>query len=274
MTGRGFVMPVVVLLGLAGGLIVAVALERSSQRQTIVRRQLEEYRESHRQRGVREIVATWLRYSHEQDVAELSGGEDGGGAFSIDLGGGSSLRVSLRPAHGTARIGAVGLSQADGAAADRTEAELRELVGEAGLRTRTRGVGPLSVDVDSTPVDVLRAVIAGAIEEPELAEGFSSSLLDLMVMRGEFDPSMISIAGMEAGLEAEARARLTEVLLAGPTLWLVRAEWHERSAPGRRASLSEVFEGLVDLSPEAFRVRGSGHSSELFLSWDRRADPG
>jgi hypothetical protein len=274
MTGRGFVMPVVVLLGLAGGLIVAVAMERSSQRQTIVRRQLAEYRESHRQRGVREIVATWLRYSHEQDLAELSGGEDGGGVFSIDLGAGSSLRVSIAPAHNTARIGAIGLSRDDGAAADRAEAILRERVGQAGLRSRTRTVGPVSVHVDSAPEEVLRAVIAGVIEEPDQAEEFASSLLGAVRLEDEFDPSMINAAGDEAGLEPEARARLTGVLLAGPTLWRVRAEWHAPPLPGRRASLTEAFEGLVDLSPEAFRVRGSGHSSELFLSWERLADPG
>jgi hypothetical protein len=281
----GFVLPVVILFALVGGLIVAVTITRASQRHTIVRQQLEGYQLSHRQNGVRELVGSWLKYSRDQDFAELTGGEpgepvpQGGGVFTVDTRRGLVLRVSMQPAQHTARIGVQGLEPQDAQIARRVQAYLRDTLSPDDFRRHTRDFGPVAVDMQSADPAVIRAYANAVFDAPETAELFAAELLDQRGS-GPFNPDAIARASAAAVVTGPQRERLSALLIGTVGLWSLAAGWDLK--PGvspdpqaHRGAVGERYVGFVDLTPSLRDGRFSGHASELLLDWQRiAAEPG
>ncbi|MEL6796789.1 MAG: hypothetical protein AAFO89_08180 [Planctomycetota bacterium] len=278
MTRRGFVMPIVMLLALIIGLLSSVVLARAAQRSTVVNDQLLSYQASHRDRGVKELAAAWLMYSSNQDLFAMTGDtggstrtQNGGEAFTVNIGRNTTVTVRIEPAQSTARVNPIGLNAADGRAARATERILRERFGEAGLRTRTREVGPMTLDAVRAADDVVAAFVEGALAgvepvDPDGAARFVSELRS-RELNGGFDAADVRDAGESVGLNEAAADRLALLLTPDPTLWRVSAVWLERNPARPDLERREVYEGLINLDDDAQSAFGAQHARELFLEW-------
>ncbi len=273
MTRRGFVMPIVLVLAITIGLLASVILAQAAQRSAIVRDQLEAYHASHRDRGVKELAAAWLIYSSNQDLRNLVGGDRGGGeAFTVDVGRDAVVSVRIEPAQGTARINPIGLNVSDGRAAREVETILRERFGEAGMRARTRELGPVVVDVTQTPNEVLVALAQAALAgiEPITAEEAGRFVAE--VRRRETDAGIdagdVRAAGEAIGLRENASDRLAALFGSDPTLWRVTAIWEERDPVRPWRDRRDEYTGLIDLSSQARSGFAAQHPRELFLQWE------
>ncbi|MEO0610813.1 MAG: hypothetical protein AAFZ67_10300, partial [Planctomycetota bacterium] len=274
-------MPIVMLLALIIGLLSSVVLARAGQRSTTVRDQLASYQSSHRDRGVKELAAAWLMYTSNQDLFAMTGADggpvssrgarSGGDAFTVNIGRDTRVDVRIEPAQATARINPIGLDAADGLAARATERILRDRFGEAGLRTRTREVGPVTIDAIRAADDVLAALVEGTLAATDAvdAEGASRfvSALRRSEANGGFDAADVREAGDAAGFSEAAADRLAVLLTPDPTLWRVTATWLERdpARPGR--DRREVYTGLINLDRQSQSAFGAQHPRELFLEW-------
>lgn len=266
---RGFVMPIIMLLTLVIGLLVGVVMSRSGQRTVIVREQLDAYSTSHRERGVKEMVAAWLKYSAEQDLLSMTGGGlSGGEAFTAQLGRHDSITVRVEPAQSTARINPIGLNTSDGLAARRVEAILRERFGERGLRSRTRTVGPASIDANRASDDVAAALAEAVLESREAADRFVGALRQIETIDG-LNAADVRNAAQSVNIDENQADRLSMLFGARPTLWRVRATWVGRDPLQSRPDRRVVYEGLVSLETGDRASFGAQHPSELFLEWGR-----
>ncbi|MEM7623777.1 MAG: hypothetical protein AAF235_11320 [Planctomycetota bacterium] len=278
MTRRAFVMPVVMLLALIIGLLSSIVLARAGQRSAVVRDQLESYRSSHRDRGVKELAAAWLMYSSTQDLFAMTGStgtsasiDQGGDAFTVNIGRDTTVTVRIEPAQSTARINPIGLNVSDGRAARETERILRERFGEAGLQTRTRDAGPVAIDILRATDDVAEAFAEAALIgiepiTPETAGRFVSELRQLEANSG-FDAADVRSAADAVGLGDNAGDRLAMLLTADPTLWRVTATWDERNPTQPSRDRRDVYVGLINLDDDAQTAFGAQHPRELFLEW-------
>lgn len=277
MSRRAFVMPIVMLLALIVGLLSSIILARAAQRSGVVRDQLEGYRASHRDRGVKELVGAWLMYSASQDLVAMTGGGPAGGeAFTVRIGRDETVSVRIEPAQTRARINPIGLNVSDGRLAREVEAILRERFGEAGLRQRTRTVGPATIDAARAQDDVLEAFAQAALAdiEPidaETAGRFVSQLRRLETEAG-IDASNVRTAGDAIGLKANARDRLAMLLGTTPTMWRITATWVGKDPARPAFDRREVFEGLINISGQTQSGFGAQHPRELFLEWGRADD--
>ncbi|MEO1583223.1 MAG: hypothetical protein AAFR96_01470 [Planctomycetota bacterium] len=270
---RGFVMPVVMLLSLVVGLVAGVVLSRSAQRSLIVRDQLDAYTASHRERGVREMIAAWLKYSYEQDLIEMTGGSEAGGeAFSVSVGRTWQIRVRLIPAQRTARVDPIGLDAEESAIARSTGALLSERFGPAGLSSRTRPAGPIAIDTRRADDDVVEAVAAAALSDRDLAEAFVREIRRSDAGR-DINRADVNRAAADAGIPEDQHEMLQQLFGEPATLWEVQAVLEPtRSALATDPSLGDArqaFEGLIDLPSGLGSSFGAQHPSELFLAWRR-----
>lgn len=266
MTRRGFVMPIVLMLSLAIGILAGMVLSRAGERATVVRDQLAGYRDSHHERGIKEIAAAWLAYSADQDAEDLAGGPNGGEAFTARINLDESVTFELRPAQATARINPIGLNVSDGLAARRVESILRERFGEQGLRTRTREYGPAAIDTERAPDDVVAALAETVLEDPRLATRFVSQLRQQDTTNG-MDAATVRNAATAVGIEDEPADRLSMLFGVEPTLWRVRAVWQNRDPTAPAGRRRAVFEGVVQITPgTGFETQ---HANEMFLEWGR-----
>ncbi len=269
MTRRGFVMPIVMLLSIVIGLLSGIMLSRAGQRSVIVREQLTGYTASHRDRGIKEMAAAWLKYTADQNLTEMTGGGPSGGeAFTMRIGRNETITVRFEPAQARARINPIGLNVADARAARQTETILRERFGEQGLSMRTREVGPAALDTMLAADEVVAAVAESVLGDPALAGRFVSELRQ-QDATDVIDAPTVRLAAQNVGIDDERTDRLAMLFGVEPTLWRVRARWVSRDPLQRSPDRVEVYEGLVNLSGNAEIGFGTQHPSELFLEWGR-----
>ncbi|MEM8757290.1 MAG: hypothetical protein AAGF47_05865 [Planctomycetota bacterium] len=259
MTRRGFVMPVVVLLALVGGLVVGVVLTRASQRAVITQAQLDAYRDAHREFGMKSIITSWINYSQSTSVEELTGGGgEGGKAFRTELPSGDLVEASFFPAQAAVLI--------EPAAQDGQGARIVRAMRDLDLPD-TRPVGPLSVDAARASQQTIASLLAAALQDDELAADLASDIVrtrrDGEIARSELDAVM-----NELGLEPDARRMAERVLTAEPSLWRVRTVYTPRRL-GRAQQEPVVYEGYVDLPDGRVESSTAISSNEVFLSWYR-----
>ena len=71
MSPRGFAMPVVIVLAMVVAIMAALMLERQAAQRLAVQRQLNQYRDHHFQRGVREVVGAWTDTLGGQPIEKM-----------------------------------------------------------------------------------------------------------------------------------------------------------------------------------------------------------
>ena len=97
--GRGFALPMVMLLSLVGILVVASMLTRYGSQSRFVAKHRMRYVEHHTQRGVQEMVGTWLDLVRGGPIRDII--REDGLAFVVNFEGGRRLEVFVRDGQGT-----------------------------------------------------------------------------------------------------------------------------------------------------------------------------
>ncbi len=279
MRGRGFAMPVVVLLALMTSLVVVLLLNRDAVRHLDAENELESYIDEHRQRGVRELIALWLQFSGQQDLESLIASD--GLVFTLDYSGGRELRVWLVEAQSAPLVDPEGLDPKQpvaeviplGVQRDIARRTAEALGGRAELVGRS--AGPLAVSLSGASDEAIRALVVAVLVNEALALEYSNQLLRFRNERTEYTrPELLNLA-RDAGVEENLQTRLTALWTTLPSLWSVRAELVGPGAAGREKTIAR-YEATVFIPREETTnslLTGSEHPSAWFLEW-RKLDDG
>ncbi|MEM9166427.1 MAG: hypothetical protein AAGB48_05320 [Planctomycetota bacterium] len=272
---RGFVMPVVVLLALVGGLVVGVAMERAAQRVVITQEQLDAYSDSHRSFGIKSIIASWLRFSDDQDMNAMRGVRDAdsnaeGVIFRTDPVNGIDLSVSLQPWQGRLLIVGNGLPAEQAQQVQAMADALRASVGNPErFQQITRRVGPPAIDAGRAPPEVISIVAATLLEDALLGSKYANELV--RARRSEtVDRALLLAAAERASLDEAQRSALEPWFTPDPVLWRCAAELTEQDTPGRAGDDKRTrYTGIVMTPDDALATSGAISGHELFLTWER-----
>ena len=152
MTRRAFIMPMVLMLALAGSLIIVGSLQRQGAQRLLVQRQVDEYHRHHDMLGAQSIIRFW---QSRQDTPRLR-----------------DTRALDRPAHRVALPGGTHTNRYSTDGQGRAMAELSEQRAprrewfEAIVwrlpehrRDLVRYVGPPELSINSAPEELLRCLI-------------------------------------------------------------------------------------------------------------------
>lgn len=276
---RAFVMPVVILLALVASLTVTVILNRNSVRSSSVEYELQTYVEDHRERGIREVISTWLQYTGRQDLESII--TDDGVAFTLDFSGSRTLEVSFFESQTTALVNPSGLGpmQPDESVialerqreiADATRLALQTM-NPANVANLGRQAGPLAVSALSAPEQVIEALALAVVGDETVAQAFARDLVRLRDSSEDVTRLQLLDLARDAGVSDEIQPILTALWTTRPTLWSVRAELIGPEGSVRNKALAR-YEGLVfiprDDSTSAL-ISGSEHANSWYLEWKR-----
>ncbi len=270
-----FVMPMVMVVALLAGMMIAIALERLAGERLALQREIASYERHHSTKGIQEVVAAWLQMSagrpRERPVDEE------GRAFSLTLPDGTNVAVSLREAQSRVLESTVGLS-----ADERQDVEgilriLRQAVGPAS-HDLARPVGPVPVDMNGADPRVLEAVLLYVTQDEEAAGAMLSELLRLRDERPLERTDLVQ-SGIRANVENEQRLKLGQLLTDQPSLWrlmvevedssrrTVRRRWDDQTR-GSVQGGTRRFEGYVLIDPGSMASVGEFDQAGPFLSWE------
>lgn len=299
--GRGFALPLAVMLVAVGSVLIAILIERKSAQTVMSFRQLDQYTSHHVSRGIQEGVEAWLRSMGGRDVEEAL--EPDGHAFDLIIGetGSQVVRISFEEAQGTI------LSELSGVTGDAQEMSARaidrlyEEEGPGCVR-HMRKAGPAAVSLYTASDDVLRALFSPVLETRQV----SSLISEIKKARAATPaPGTASVgtggaavsgaagataagAGRSAGeglraadavnailvaaeVPEELRGKVGSVITGAPTLYRIRAE----SGSPVGGSEPVVYEGLVVVrsggagGAGALDTGGGPRRPSMVLSWER-----
>lgn len=218
---RGFAMPLVVMLALAGTLLLAVMLDRQSGRTLELAREIETTRSFHFQRGLREIFQAWVK-EHSRGAGRQTplrhAIELDGRVGEITLADGTRITMYAFEVQGTVRTDMTGLTQAE-----RDDAKaLLEAVGPlpvADRSSRTRSFGPIPVSIHTAPIETLSDIVnhvTGGVNSSEVLEA-------ILALRDEPNPSPAGLSKPEILrlLDDDHTEAFLRLLTASPRLWEV-----------------------------------------------------
>jgi len=275
--GRGYAVPVVLLVAMAGGAMIAVMLNRSGTLDLASRRQRTASVEHHLSLGVQETAATWLGAVGNLDMGALL--EDDGLACTAKLDNRREIRIYFEDAQG-----ALNTDEAIYTPAQReVVARVEELLGgntpqgrtqgrdddaQFGQSSLTRRTGPKGINVNSAPERVLIALASALLED----DAAGVRVADALIRGRAEDPlragearSAVSATGIEGASD------ILDWLVYESALWRVRADLMEPPGPGRRPVLVRRYTGVAvrDLGGTG----GSVPPQAMFEGWKRVEDP-
>ncbi len=276
---RAFVMPVVILLALVASLTVTVVLNRNSLRASSVEEELQTYVEDHRQRGIREVISTWLQYTGRQSIEDIIA--DDGLTFTLDFSGGRTLTVWLYEAQTTALVNPSGLGPlqpdvtAIGLRQQRDIAEATRLalqsMNPSYVANLGRQAGPLAVNALTAPPAVIEALATGVVGDLAIAQAFARDLVRERDSGSELERLQLLDMARDAGVSDDVQPILAAVWTTQATLWRIRAELTGPDGAGREKSIGR-YEALVFIPREdgtSSLMSGSEHSNSWYLEWNR-----
>jgi len=205
-------MPLVLMLAMVAGVLLAAAYERQSSQRRVVERQLVEYRRHHEVFGIRAILAKWKQSMDVQALEELATIEEADEqelAFGFDLPSGARVRVYVRDGQGAALA-----TPPESVPADIDEiyrGMLRRLPEAPGNR---RIHGPWQISANSAPEAVLEAL--SPREGEELAERILREREDGAIDGGRLEP----LIRLSITREFEREA-ITQILTTDPAIWML-----------------------------------------------------
>ncbi len=263
---RGFALPLVVLLTVIAGILLAALLERLGTQQTFAQRQLEQYRDHHIARGLQEAMQAWVNSVDTQTQSLKASLGERGKAFDLELDG-QRVTVYLQDGQGTALAEFAGLSPEEMGTAAEVLDQLRQQDSRE-ARQLIRREGPLAVSVRAADERVLTAV----------ARACSSSaraprvVAELMRVRDDEDFTIATMAEAftRAGVEGEERVKLMQMLVTEPTLYRGVAE-APRAGGG---VIRYTFNVLIPSGANRARMSGGVTRPMAVMDWqrDRSAD--
>jgi hypothetical protein len=263
---RGFAMPIVLVVALLVGIVAAVMLERQGAQRLSVRRQLNQYRDHHFERGVREVVGAWTDLLSGQPIDKLV--EADGHALDVAMTDGSWLSVYVFDGQGTMLTEPTGLNEEERQdAAGLAEQLLILSAGNPDPRW-LRPAGPVKISAVSAATEVLTAVGNYASGGGRAGRRLAESIIDAR-QRGELTDADLQTAASAAGLDAEARQVLSRVLVPKPDLWLMVIDVYPAPAERRSEGPLARYSGLF-MPPGVSGGRQSVSLQSLgkFLTWE------
>ncbi len=246
----GFALPVVLLLVLVSGIVIAAMMQRHVSQAMTTQREIMQYTFHHASKGAQEAIEAWLRQSGAvQNMAQALG--ENGHAFDIELDSGFTVKVSLQDAQDSILVEMAGLGAP---ARELARAMIDELTASAGPQAVrfVRREGPLAISVNSAPKEVLFAAVNAVTD----GEGTDNLVDEILHARedGPMNPQGLLEVYTQADVAPELRQRLASVLTAQPSLWKVTAEAIPSAAvytgrPNRRFCGLVVMSGMPGSNP-------------------------
>ena len=261
---RGYALVLVTLLTMVSSMAVAVILQRHAAVSRSVQRQVEQTRQRHVERGLRELLSGWLRTMRGDSVAARLG--PGGHALDIELPGGV-VSVWLRDGQGLAMADFDALPEPDAERARAVYETLARRVGPGDLERMTRLAGPSRISVASAPPDALEAAIESILGAGQARE--VARLVREAAIAGPLtDTQLRNQTLSQAGVEPSDRSLLMRVITVEPELW----ELDIRSFDTRGRDAGR-YRALVSIP----RRQGGARSGSVmsysplgpFLHWER-----
>ncbi len=274
----------VVLLALVATLGIGVMLERAAQAMLATQREVDVYRRHHDTLGMKEMVNRWLG-SNQNRLAERLG--DDGLAFRLELPDGDEIHVYFAPGQGQA-LTSLDLLGGDRNLQARQVARLIAAMEQDAVRSGSdvilasqdpalidvegdtsrfqfspglsRPFGPVEVDVNVAPVEVLETIARVAIVDGSPEE----FVAELLRARDDDEPITqvdIRAAGSSADLTDGDLATIRTMLTANGTLWRVVAERLDRRGRLVERTGGYFQTGLTEGGGSDFNQGGG------FLSW-------
>lgn len=240
---RAFALPIVLLLVLVAGVVIAAMMQRHVAQALTTQREALQYTFHHASRGAQEAIEAWLRQSGATRNMPEALGIDGH-AFDMVLENGMTIRVSLYDAQDTVLVEMAGLPAASRDLARAMIDELTTNAGPGAVRF-IRREGPLAISVNSAPKEVLFAAI-NAITDGEGTDNIVSEILHARE-GGSINAQSLNDVFVQAEVDPEVKQRLGLVLTAQPSLWKVVAEAQDSQAV-YIGKANRRFCGLVILS--------------------------
>src|SRR4051812_26592877 len=105
---RAFALPMVLMLVLISGVLLAVMIDRQGAQALTVQRELDSYTFHHISRGVQEAIEAWIRNNGNNDIAGAL--DVDGHAFDLQVEGGQLVRISFYEAQDTVLAELAGLN--------------------------------------------------------------------------------------------------------------------------------------------------------------------
>ncbi len=252
---RAFALPLVIALALIASVLAAMALERQTAHNLTIQRQIEAYGTRHLERGLAEVIGTWLGSVRARGLAESL--DERGVGLTIQAESGSMLEVRFEDAQGAALASVNGLIDENRVLVLDILGRLQLAVGPA-IGSMIRDVGPIAVSVNTAPEPVLRAAV-----EASLARDGAGPIVDAILGARSGDDRITteSMARIleDAGVAPEVRAHLEGVLAVNPVLWRIVVT--PRFAGGEAATFR--YEGLAWISGPRDRDQGRQRNSPI-----------
>ncbi|MCK6476147.1 MAG: hypothetical protein L6Q35_04865 [Phycisphaerales bacterium] len=220
---RGFALPLVVMLAMAGTLLVAVMLDRQSGQTLMLGRQVEGVRAFHFQRGLREIIQAWVRnqtrYARQMPLRAAI--DPDGRIGEISLADGTHIVLYVFEGQGTARRGTVGLNRQERDDAQ-TVLDILGPLSPQEQKAQTREHGPVAVSIFSAPVETLAAIV----DHVTGGEHSGDVLEAILTLRDDPNVTTNGLAKPEITqhLEDGKAEELQRLLTMTPRLWEVVLE--------------------------------------------------
>lgn len=264
-TSRGFVMPLVLLLSVVVGLMLAMAVERNVAKALNAGRQVRAYREHHAAKGLQEAISAWLNQQNARSITEVLG--TGGHVFDLNLPDRSVIKVYLKDGQGTILDPTAAASE-DYEDALAIQQRLRLLCQDVRQPWEhlQRPLGPFQVSVNEADPLVLQAVAEHYLGIDDGAI-LVARILEARADKDTLERQDLLSAAAELDLENDVRNALINMLTTTPELWFVTVELHTGGASGMR--LAARYGGLVPLrSATSSNSGGAWEQPGVFLTWE------
>ena len=256
-TSRAFALPLVIILSLVVGLMVAVMLERQTAQSLSVVRQIKGYQSHHTELGVRNLVDGWLKSISPRVLEDIDSEERH--ILDIRAGDGWTCEIYIGDAQGRVLTNFDGLGGEQLSRARRIARAYRRMGGEP---DRTREAGPVEISLRSASRDAILAVAMSVLDDEDLAADFTDRIVTVRD-RDDLNDGSAATAAAELGAENDARASLQALLTMTPRLYGVRVVL---IGPGQNDPELE-FEGLAMFRGGQQGVGQRISKDSEFLSW-------
>lgn len=268
---RAFTLPMVVMVLLIVGMLLALLAQRMVDQALAARRQTDTYVFHHVSLGIQEAVEAWVDSNGKRPLAESLGPD--GAAFDLIVEGGQRVHVRFRDAQGTALGELSGLRENQAALAAGIMVSLAEALGPQRAGEFIRSDGPIAISATSAPQPVLLAVVTSVTG----GDGAAGLVEQIMRARETTTMSEEDLTGMidAAGFQPDQSNAIRQLLTATPQLWEVIAE--ADPLPGAVLTAKRIrYGGLAQLSGQS-RARSPQERISLerrsrFIRWRELTD--
>jgi hypothetical protein len=259
----GFALPVVLVLALLAGIMLAVVLDRQGMQRQTVQAEMRRYQSHHFEYGIREVVGAWTDTLAGQPIDKMV--DDTGHALDLAMPDGSYASVYLFDGQGSLVTEPTGLTDDEKVDALGVLQQLSLITGDNPNPAWLRPVGPIRVSIGAAPQEVLEAVAAYAADD-KTAKRFVQSILDARA-KGDVTQADLNTAMNAAGFKVEQQQVAQRLLTLKPEMWAMVVDSYDPTRPGKGGAPTVRYLGRF--TPPGGSTRQSTlQTLGKFLSWE------